>query len=367
MGRVRSRATLKLPDNLYPNREGYKYRRPTDRKEFWMGSDLRQACAEARELNDLLYSSSNRVNRIMGEDRTVSDALALFRKDDMPNRSWSANTAKEHEARLKRINMDIGGHALSGFNVREAADFLRSVTSSERNRQIYRLLMIWIFRGCLQEGWVDSNPLNPFEVTRKGQAKRKRARLTKDTFDRIRAHAPSWLQNAMDLSLITLLRREDIVSAKFDDVREGFLWVIPSKTENSTNVQLKFRMTPPIQALVAQCGDGIESPYIIHRTPERRKSAAEKSVHRLHHTQVLPEQVTRAFDDARQAAGIDEQYPPTFHEIRSLGGWLYQQGGRELKDLQALMGHGSEEMTLLYLKGHEAVWTEVDPSYSLKK
>jgi hypothetical protein len=47
----------------------------------------------------------------------------------------------------------------------------------------------------------------------------------------------------------------------------------------------------------------------------------------VHHTQVLPEQVCRTFADARDAAVAAgdlaaSEHPPTFHEIRSLGGVL---------------------------------------------
>ena len=50
---------------------------------------------------------------------------------------------------------------------------------------------------------------------------RQRARLTTDAYTAIRAHAPAWLQRAMDLSLLTLLRREDVASLRFADVRDG--------------------------------------------------------------------------------------------------------------------------------------------------
>ncbi|MET4616360.1 integrase [Stenotrophomonas sp. 2619] len=60
--------------------------------------------------------------------------------------------------------------------------------------------------------------------------------------------AEQWLRLAMDLSLVTLLRREDVVSLKFADVRDGYLWVVPQKTEGSTLVKLKIRISDHLAA-----------------------------------------------------------------------------------------------------------------------
>lgn len=82
----------------------------------------------------------------------------------------------------------------------------------------------------------------------------------------------------------------------------------------------------------------------------------------LHYTQVLPEQLTRAFGRAFEASGVcvsTGRTRPTFHEIRSLGIALYRRAGWSEEQVQALMGHASERMTQAYMAGHEAPWTDV--------
>lgn len=59
---------------------------------------------------------------------------------------------------------------------------------------------------------------------------------------------------------------------------------------------------------------------------------------RAHHTQLLPEQITRAFSEARDAAEIAVDHPPTFHEIRRLGGALLREQRWTSQQVQALMG-----------------------------
>ncbi|RON08873.1 integrase [Pseudomonas brassicacearum] len=43
---------------------------------------------------------------------------------------------------------------------------------------------------------------------------------------------------------------------------------------------------------------------------------------------------------------------PTFHEIRALGAWLYEQQGFEQEYIQGLMGHADVKKTKHYQEGH---------------
>ena len=52
--RTRAKSRAGWPDNLYPNRSGFKYRHPVTRKETWMGLDKARAFAAAKKLNAML-------------------------------------------------------------------------------------------------------------------------------------------------------------------------------------------------------------------------------------------------------------------------------------------------------------------------
>lgn len=362
--RLRSKARTGWPDNLYPNRDGFKYRHPVTKRETWMGKDKARAFAAARKLNTMLVPTDDLVARVAGDGRKVRDAISVFRTDDLPHRGWAPKTSAWYEVFLKRIEADIGDRDLDQLTVKDCAEYIRGVTESARSRQTYRLVLGWILACAVQEGWIDSNPA---EATRKFANQRKRERLTIDVYRRVHAKAPVWLQNAMDLSLLTLLRREDVAGLRFADVRDGRLWVIPQKTEGSTAVRLRINMGDDLTALVARCRDDVVSPYMVHRLPEKARPKQKKAVARVHHTQLLPEQITRAFADARDAAEITGDNPPTFHEIRSLGGALLREKGWTVEQVQALMGHGSPSMTTVYLEGHEMPWTDVETGLTLAR
>lgn len=362
--RKRSASRKGWPPNLYPNRAGFKYRHPVTRKETWMGLDKAKAFAAASKLNALLMPSNDLVARVTGTDKTVADAIRVFRTDDMPGRKWGERTAAEYEIVLRKLERLIGARPLESFTVKDAAEFIRSATDSTRGRQTLRLVLGWVLGCAVQEGWADENVAL---LTRRFTFERQRERLTFEAFEAIWQAAPVWVRNAMDLSLLTLLRRDDVVSLRFADVRDGTLWVVPAKTEDTTLVKLAMAVTEPLAALVGRCRDDVASPFLIHRLPGKARPQAIKAKGRTHHTQVMPEQLTRAFASARDAAGITGQNAPTFHEIRSLGGAMLREQGWTLDQVQALMGHASKTMTQVYLAGHETPWQAVTPGLSLKR
>lgn len=361
MGRSRSKARAGWPDNLYPNRDGFKYRHPVTRRETWMGRDRTKAFAAAKKLNALLVPSGDLVERVVSPRETIADAIAIFRRDEIPEREWMPKTAQVYESVIRRIEAGIGDQPVA-ITVKECAAFIRSVTESTRSRQQFRLVLGWIMGCAVQEGWIATNPV---EQTRKFAFKRQRDRLTLEVYNAVWAKSPAWLQNAMDISLLTLLRREDVVSLRFSDVRDGALWVIPTKTEGSSGVKLRIALSDALAAVVARCRDAVVSPYLVHKLPEKARPSHQRAKGRDHHTQAMPEQLTREFQAVRESLGIKGKQAPTFHEIRSLGGALLQEAGWTLEQVQALMGHASEEMTKRYMEGHDAPWQPVTTGIAL--
>lgn len=361
MGRPRKAGNRDLPANLYRNRGGWRYVHPvTGKITYFPATTSREAAAHAAaQLNSILQPTGrDLVSRVLGEGQTVRDAINEFRAEELPNRGWGPKTLSERKIRLARIEKDIGGSDLSAFGVQQVADYLKSVTKSPSARAQYRYVLSLVFTEACQRGWVEQNPVL---MTKKPHQERKRARLTMEGFQKVYQAASPWLRNAMDLGLLTLQRRADIVAWRFADVRDGWLHTVPGKTEATTNVRLKIQATKEMLAVVERCRDKVLSPFLIHRLPEKARPQHMKAKLRGHHTQVLPAQLSREFDAAREASGAFDgiDNPPTFHEIRSLGADRYRQMGWPKARIQALLGHSTEGMTSHYLEGHEAPWTEV--------
>ena len=75
-----------------------------------------------------------------------------------------------------------------------------------------------------------------------------------------------------------------------------------------------------------------------------------------HCTSVTPNYLSNEFSKARDAAHaydhIQATERPTFHGIRALGAWLYEQQNFPQEYIQALMGHAGAKMTKHYQDGH---------------
>ncbi|MGO1069277.1 tyrosine-type recombinase/integrase [Lysobacter sp. CA199] len=365
MGRARSKSRAGWPDNLYPNKAGFKYRHPVTKQETWMGSNKAAAFAAARKLNALLTPNADLAARVLNPEKTVADAVAFFRAEDMPDRKWAPKTAENYESVINRIEKGLGERELATLTVNDCAVFFRTVTESPRSRQQFRLVLGWILACGVEEGWLESNPALS---TRKFRHERQRERLTYDDYTKIWNIAPVWLRNAMDLSLLTLLRREDVATAKFADWWDGCLWIVPGKTEGTTGVRLKIKLGDSGEQLIARARDDVVSPYIVHRLPERLRPQDQRAKERTHHTQVMPDQLTREFATYRDEAKVGGDNPPSFHEIRSLGGaLLVKQRGWTEEQVQELMAHSDVQMTREYLKDHERPWTEVSVGLLLKR
>src|SRR5690554_3641711 len=101
---------------------------------------------------------------------------------------------------------------------------------------------------------------NPAAAILKRREKKARARLTKAQFDAIRALCEPWMQNAMDLALVTLQRRGDVARMKFDDVKDGRLHVVQEKTEKYDAGYLAITVSPTLSKIIKRCRDDIASP-----------------------------------------------------------------------------------------------------------
>ncbi|MDT4813500.1 Bacteriophage lambda integrase, Arm DNA-binding domain [compost metagenome] len=355
--RPRNKANKGLPPNLYfDSRRGtYRFRRPTDGKWFQFGRDRGAAIDAAHQLNATFMQGGDLVATVLGEEKvTLSDFLGTYEKDILPPRELAKATLDLYGVRFKQMRAALGTQPIDQITIRMLADFLEPLTPRASNQA--RAILADVFTHAAARGLV---PDNPAVSTIPKIEKKQRKRHTMEGLKLIRRRSPPWLQNSIDLALITAQRRGDILAMKFEDVKDGYLYVVQSKTEKASDAGwLKIKVTPQLAAVLARCRDDVLSPYLVHRKPERKKKREGKA----HWTQVDERFLTRAFKDARDEAGCykgwKEEEMPGFHEIRALSLHLYKRAG---KDGQKIAGHASEEMTRNYQKDHaDVIWSEVE-------
>ncbi len=347
-----------LPANLYETGNGYyRYKHPQTNKWHGVGKNRQQAISAAHKLNGELIEASAITDRILKPSQPkLATFLKTFNQDIMPKLGLADKTIKEHQIKLPHIADALGQQRINRISVADCAVFLDQYPDTQSNR--YRSLLMVIFKHAVAKGLAERNPVND-TMPKKLNVKRKR--LSVEQYQAIHDHAPAWLQNAMDLSLLILQRREDLAALHWEQVHDGAIWIQQKKVERHGMGNLKIRITPAMQAILDRCAaDDIESSYVIHRKPQRKVQAQGRD----DFTMVLPDLITKGFSKARSLTGLFTNYKqgalPTFHEIRSLGAKIYEDNGIDKKIIQGLLGHTSEKMTDTYLGRYELHWDEIN-------
>lgn len=369
MSRPRSRKNKDLPANLYRS-EGktWRYRHPVTGKYHGMGDDKAKAIVAARKLNELLTPSTDLVARVLGEvtfGEFAKDYMANKRRKD--GRPLAANSLRSYKHSISRCSEwhELALTSISLFMVNKLLDSLPASTSVETRSLLVQIFDVAISKGILVD--------NPAAQTIKRHRAKQRKRHTLEGLTAIRAASPIWLQNAIDIAMLTTQRRIDIVNMKWTDIRDGYLHVAQEKTtddpeddfeilEGSGYVRIK--INAELQRVLDRCRDNILSPYIIHRVPKGKTKNRTQS--KDHWTKVEAQYVSREFLRVIRAINaypeLNGRQLPSFHEIRALSIYLHKKAGISA---QTLAGHANEKMTNFYASGHEIMWNDADVGIDL--
>ena len=361
--RRRLRKNEGLEPNVYPSsRRGkayYRYRRPTDGKFFGLGSDKRKANGIARRANAQLMGDQDILAEVLGKnDINLGEMIDLYRGEILAEKDLAAQTRRNTEYRLVRFRQDIGDRIVSQFDVGQLAAYLDQF---ERDSYVkHRGQMIELFRYAKRKGYFPDTRDNPAELTyAKSDYGKDRRRMTLEQYRDIHELAPHWMQIAMELAIVTLQGRYEVCHMRYDDIQDGQMYVVREKTKKNEWGYLRIPVSAALEDIVKRSRDEVVSPFIVHRAPAKRKRAAGKQ----HWTQLTLNDFSAKFravrDQVPEIAAMAKTERPTFHEIRALGSWLYEQAGYERDYVQALMAHGDEKTTAHYQSGHEQKWVDV--------
>ena len=349
---------MKLPKNLTYRCKGksFYWRNPATKKEISLGPIARRdAIAQAIEANNYMeqnYSPVLLLEKIKGTHEYTLNAW-LERYDIIfKRRKLSENTYKARKGQIAIVKEKMGALVLSKITTRHVADFLEFWVVQEKQTMatIMRSVLSDIFREAIVEGHIDSNPVTP---TRAATAIVKRERLELEQYIAIRTAAaklPVWFGLSMDLALITGQRREDVALIRFEHIVDGRLQITQGKTGAMISLPLDLELRVlglKLETVIDRCREASTTDFMV--SSGIRKNSLDGSLN--------PDSLTKKFVVARKLAGIVlEDSPPTFHEIRSLAGRLYEkEKGKDFA--MKLLGHKSVKMTDKYLdtRGKEYV------------
>jgi integrase len=357
-----------LPDNLYQDVKGYyRYRHPITRKYHGMGIHKARAIAAAKKLNLLLVEHTDLVQTVLSDSaESLGDCIHRYKDERQQQAGLAASTLKLENYRLNRINKELGHLVASEITVRQCSDWLDSLQGDAYTK--HRGSLIKLFSFAIAKGLAAQNPAKETLPVAPDTIRKKRRPMSLEQFRAIRSAAPAWLQLAMDLALVTLQRRGDLVNLQYTSIKNGQLYVVQSKTEkHGERAYLRITIGDSLTEVLDRSHKikPTNCPFIIHRLPER----LSKSRYRQHHGQIsgdyLGKQFARVRDSLEIFANMKPEEKPTFHEIRGLGGAEYLRQGFSKEYVNLLMGHTSQRMTDDYT-GQHINWTECDADLVLE-
>jgi integrase len=359
--RPRTLKNRKLPPNLYPNGKYWRYRNPVTGVMTSINRPVEEAIKLARAANlkiaALVVDDGALLTLLTGDKLpTVSHVLKRFADEWLPEKGYAARTLEEIEFKLERYRLDLGEKMIGQVDVLAMAEYLDQFSNNAYTK--HRGLWVQIFSFAVAKGLAERNCAELTLVKKEAEKKRQRHTLAglKAIIDAVTT--PPWLKRAIRLALASLQRREDIVTwlKSAVDMDKNTLTVSPGKTQGYDNpVHLKITMGAALREVIGEClRSPLVSPYLIHYKPKARRR--EQISAKDHWTSVTPDYLTKEFSKARDAAHAYDNVPagerPTFHEIRALGAWLYEQQNFPQEYIQALLGHADEKMTKHYQDGH---------------
>jgi integrase len=194
------------------------------------------------------------------------------------------------------------------------------------------------FNKALREwGWVRDNPVTriPMEKEPPGRVRY----LTDEEFGKLLRACPEWLRPIILTARHTGLRKENILSMKWNQVDLSRRVITIERTKNGERLGLPINET--LLELFKKLSKVryIGSEHVFYHPPARKKSAKGTFNGRRYY------EVKTAFQNALKEAGIKDF---RFHDLRHCFASALVQRGADLYEVQRLLGHKSHVMTQRY-------------------
>jgi len=166
--------------------------------------------------------------------------------------------------------------------------------------------------------------------------------LSEEDIQKLLPECPEHLRNIVECALNTGIRRAEILTLKWNQIRNGLIYLEKTKNGDARQVPINddlsviFRRIKRDQGVFlheVKKGEKIESRYVF--TYQAGKETPAKSIKR----------VDRSFKAALTRTGIEDF---KFHDLRHTFASHFIMRGGTIKDLQEILGHRDIKMTMRY-------------------
>jgi integrase len=254
MARQRNKENRGLPKRWRWNDGSIRYLVPKGQENHWDGKRefrLGKTLAEAHR------TFGGRIASFDGAIVTFGQLLDRYVFEVTPSKS--KRTQKDEIAYIQKLRKLIGANSVIDFRPQHAyqvRDHLKNnVTKGSGEKQANRHMSVLkhVFTKAIEWGTIDVHPMHS-GAFKMFPEKRSKMRIPSDAEVReaIKIANPM-LQSYCKLKLITGLRQTDLLGLTVHNVKDDYLEVMLSKTEDRTEQVLRFDLTDEMRDIIREC------------------------------------------------------------------------------------------------------------------
>jgi len=254
MARQRNKENRGLPTRWRWNDGSIRYLVPKGQEHRWDGKKefrLGKTLAEAHR------TFGGRIASFDGAIVTFGDLFDRYVFEVTPTKS--KRTQKDEIAYIQKLRKLIGANSVIDFRPQHAyqvRDHLKNnVTKGSGEKQANRHMSVLkhVFTKAIEWGVIDVHPMHS-GAFKMFPEKRSKMRIPSDAEVReaIKIANPM-LQSYCKLKLITGLRQTDLLGLTVHNVKDDYLEVMLSKTEDRTEQVLRFDLTDEMRDIIREC------------------------------------------------------------------------------------------------------------------
>lgn len=191
-----------------------------------------------------------RLSEVLGNDGELHTLGAVMDRYLLEITPGKAKDSRRKEPGQMAKLRAVFGHYLPGdMNQPDAYSYLtkrstKAPTAAVREIELLRHVC------TMAAKWSSEWPANPLRGIELPKTKSRKRYVTNEEYTAFWNLAPPMIQCAMDLAMLTGLRRGDILALTRDNLTNDGLLVQPSKTKGSTGNVILYEMTPALEAVI---------------------------------------------------------------------------------------------------------------------
>jgi integrase len=225
--------------------------------------------------------------------------------------------------RLSQITyLDLEKHR----NTRKATPTWRGDTRSDARVNREMAVLKHMLNKAVEWGMQEGNPFKKGQKLMFKENNYSLRFLSEAEIEALLAVCPPHLRPIVETALLTGMRKEELLSLKWEQINHGLIHLIKTKSGNPRHIPISGRLVEIFQQLRHQ--NQLKSPYVFCDGEGRRFNS-----------------VKRSFATACRKAGIENF---RFHDLRHTFASHLIMRGAGLKTIQELLGHSDIKMTMRY-------------------